>query len=488
MKFPRSFESLLVLVPAILVSLPSGALAAPTFEDQVMEIVNVERWNNGNLPPLKRNAALDLSSETHSTNMADRNFFMHCDPDNGTLPWNRMTTAGYVGWASAAENIAAGYTTPAAVMTGWMNSSGHRTNILSTNYREIGIGYFNPATDANNIRTDSNGDCTPEASNSGPYNRYWTQNFGRINTVFPVVINREAYETTTATVNLYVYGTGYTEMRFRNENGAWSAWQPYNANAAWTLSAGNGTKTVNCEIRSGTTVRSASDTIELNAPGLDLAVSLVDMADPGTIGTNLAYQATLTNSGASTANSLTLTSTLPANVTFVSSSHPYTLNGSTLVMTVASLGAGANTMVQFVVLPTSGSSVSQTVTLAASQYDPNMANNADTESTDLEASTSDAGPEPGPAVLALGRNQPNPFRSGTRLTYSLPADGPVRLAVYDASGREVAVLVERIQAAGVHEVAWNGKDASGQDLAGGVYFSRLVVGEEVRTSKLMMIR
>ncbi len=59
--------------------------------------------------------------------MAQRDFFMHCYPDTHTLPWDRMTTAGYTGRAAAAENLAAGYTTPEAVMASWMTSPyGHR--------------------------------------------------------------------------------------------------------------------------------------------------------------------------------------------------------------------------------------------------------------------------------------------------------------------------------------------------------------------------
>ena len=100
----------------------------------------------------------------------------------------------------------------------------------------------------------------------GPYYRYWTQNFGRRSAVYPVVINREAYETTIPQVALYMYGAGWaTEMRFRNENGTWSNWQSYTPNVNWTLSSGNGTKTVNAEIRDGAgEVRSTSDTIMLN--------------------------------------------------------------------------------------------------------------------------------------------------------------------------------------------------------------------------------
>lgn len=93
--------------------------ADPTFEEEVMELVNLERWNNGQLPPLKQNDFLDASSETHSNNMAVRDFVMHCDPDTGTLPWDRMIAAGHL-YSSAGENIAWGYPDPQAVVGGWM--------------------------------------------------------------------------------------------------------------------------------------------------------------------------------------------------------------------------------------------------------------------------------------------------------------------------------------------------------------------------------
>ncbi|MCB9422278.1 MAG: CAP domain-containing protein [Ardenticatenaceae bacterium] len=254
---------------------PDSLFAAPTYVGQVVELVNQERWNNGQLPPLKAVDLLHTSSQTHSDNMANRDFFAHCDPDTKTLPWDRMEAAGYI-WNYAGENIAAYYSDPAAVMTGWMNSSGHRANILSTDFREIGVGYTYQSSDQGNIRGDSNGDCTADNFSNGPYYRYWVQNFGRRNTVYPVVINREAYEATTPQVSLYMYGSGWAvEMRFRNENGTWSAWQPYAANVNWTLSSGNGAKTVYAEIKNGTgEVRSASDTIMLNVTVVEPIIGL----------------------------------------------------------------------------------------------------------------------------------------------------------------------------------------------------------------------
>jgi len=248
---------------------PTRVVRAATFEEEVLELTNIERWNNGQLPPYKGDTLLDDSSGTHSTNMAVRDFFAHCDPDTLTLPWDRMNAAGY-SWNAAAENIAAGYSTPADVIAGWMASSGHRANILSTSYREIGVGYDYQAGDAANVRTDSNGDCAPDGT-GGPYFRYWTQNFGRRNAVYPVIINREAYETSTVDVDLYLYGTGWaSEMRIRNENGSFGAWEPFAADVAWQLNGGPGTREVFVEISNGSTVYGASDTIESTAEATDL--------------------------------------------------------------------------------------------------------------------------------------------------------------------------------------------------------------------------
>jgi len=255
-------------IPVPIARVPDGpplfTKAADDFEQLVVESVNQERWTNGQLAPLKRVTELDSSSELHSSNMDTRNFFAHCDLDTGTSPSDRAIAAGY--GVGAAENIAAGYSTPSAVMTGWMGSTGHRNNILSTSHREIGVGYVLAASDTNNIRVDFNSNCVADTTppNAGPYYHYWTQNFGARSAVYPVVINREAYTTTTRAVQLYLYGTGWAQdMRFNNDGGSWSAWETFNSNKNWQLSAGNGSKTVNVELRNGSTVGQASDTIML---------------------------------------------------------------------------------------------------------------------------------------------------------------------------------------------------------------------------------
>lgn len=239
----------------------------PSFEEQVLAMVNQQRLLNGGLPPLKGVGSLDLAAENHSFNMATRNFFAHCDPETGTNPPDRTTAAGYLS-SFVGENIAAGYATPSAVMGGWMNSPGHRAAILRADFREIGVGYVNDPVDLANVREDRVRDCIPDFFNGGPFVHYWTQNFGTRNNVYPVVIEREAYETPNQVVALYVYGAGFAqEMRFRNEAGVFSPWEPYHPDKTWTLSSGAGIKQVFAEIRNGPTVLGASDTILLTAPG-----------------------------------------------------------------------------------------------------------------------------------------------------------------------------------------------------------------------------
>lgn len=249
---------------ALTLAVTSRAGAAPTFEEQVMEIVNQERWNNGQLPPLKQDVLLDTAAELHSTNMAIRDFFAHCDVDTGLGPSARIAATGYAAsmWA---ENIAAGYPTPAAVMQGWMASSGHRANILRTTVRELGIGYYQQAGDQANVRRDQDSNCVADGPGTqGPFANYWTQSFGTRSSVYPVVIEREAYETADPNVALYLYGAGWAqEMRLRNDGGLFTPWMPFATDYAWQLGLANGVRTVTVELRNGATVRSASDSIVL---------------------------------------------------------------------------------------------------------------------------------------------------------------------------------------------------------------------------------
>ena len=92
-----------------------------------------------------------------------------------------------------------------------------------------------------------------------------------------------------------------------------------------------------------------------------------------------------------------------------------------------------------------------------------------------------------PEAFELAQNYPNPFNPATRITFRLAEASDVRLAVYDALGREVAVLVSNQMEAGTYEVAWDGRDASGRMLPSGVYLYRIEAGSftESRTMTLL---
>ncbi|MFE9256553.1 CAP domain-containing protein [Streptomyces sp. NPDC006879] len=131
---------------------PPTTSTVPTSGDvaQVLALVNKERANAG-CSALTINAKLMSAAQNHSEDMAAHSNMSHTGSD-GSDPGQRITRAGY-DWRTYGENVAYGYSTAAKVMDGWMNSPGHRRNILNCSFKEIGIGLAQP-------------------------NYYWTQAFG----------------------------------------------------------------------------------------------------------------------------------------------------------------------------------------------------------------------------------------------------------------------------------------------------------------------
>ncbi len=113
-------------------------LATLSVIQQVLNIVNSERGRAG-LSPLRLHSQLTAAAQAHSNDMARHHFMSHTGSD-GSSPFDRMKRHGY-NFRRAGENVAAGQTSPQDVMRAWMNSSGHRANILNPNYYDIGIGY-----------------------------------------------------------------------------------------------------------------------------------------------------------------------------------------------------------------------------------------------------------------------------------------------------------------------------------------------------------
>jgi uncharacterized protein YkwD len=103
----------------------------------VLRLVNVERAREG-CPAVSADSRLAAAAQAHSADMAANDYFSHTGRNGSTLG-SRVTAAGYR-WSSVGENIAKGQPTPAAVMDAWMNSSGHRANILNCGFRNLGVG------------------------------------------------------------------------------------------------------------------------------------------------------------------------------------------------------------------------------------------------------------------------------------------------------------------------------------------------------------
>ena len=108
-----------------------------TLEDQVVVLVNRERVNRG-LAPLKVNWELARVARYKSQDMVNKHYFSHYSPTYGS-PFRMMEDFG-LRFSAAAENIAMGQRTPAEVMAAWMSSAGHRANILSSAFTQIGVG------------------------------------------------------------------------------------------------------------------------------------------------------------------------------------------------------------------------------------------------------------------------------------------------------------------------------------------------------------
>lgn len=143
-----------------------AALATTTQQQEVLTYINQARSRPCQcgtttypaVPALTLDAKLNAASDKFAVDLATYNYFSHTGRD-GSMPWDRMTREGYV-WRAAGENIAAGYTTTRAVVDGWLKSPGHCANIMSANFKHVGVGYGYGATST--------------------YKAYWVTDFGTL--------------------------------------------------------------------------------------------------------------------------------------------------------------------------------------------------------------------------------------------------------------------------------------------------------------------
>ncbi len=114
-----------------------GSAALGNVEREILAMVNAERQKVG-VRPLSLNSRLTTAAQRHAEDMARTGQFSHTG-SNGSSVRDRATASGYRS-SYVGENIGMGYINAAAVMSGWMNSPGHRQNILNSNYTELGVG------------------------------------------------------------------------------------------------------------------------------------------------------------------------------------------------------------------------------------------------------------------------------------------------------------------------------------------------------------
>ncbi|MEZ4727931.1 MAG: CAP domain-containing protein [Caldilineaceae bacterium] len=226
-------------------------------ELQVVYLTNLKRREQG-LAPLRWNRELSESARWFAYNSVEERegaYCGHADTENRS-PGDRLILFNYTNPNTWGENVVCGFTSPEAAVNGWMNSEGHKKNILQTIYREIGIGYYR---------------------NSQTGRGYIVQDFSYDPEYAPVIINNEAPNTTAAEVQLYIYnpaaqsgleGMGdAVEMMIANEPSFANAqWEPFAQEKSWTLEAGEGWRAVYVKTRDAqgrTTI--VCDTIYLGA-------------------------------------------------------------------------------------------------------------------------------------------------------------------------------------------------------------------------------
>lgn len=133
----------------------SQGISVNNFEVELLKLTNIERKKLG-LAPLRLSSKLTKAAQFHAEDMANNNYFSHTGKNGSTMS-DRTKATGYK-FSFLGENLAAGRATPEGTIRQWMNSTGHRANILNEKFTEIGFGYAN--------------------SPNSRYRHYWVQVFG----------------------------------------------------------------------------------------------------------------------------------------------------------------------------------------------------------------------------------------------------------------------------------------------------------------------
>lgn len=127
-----------LIYPGQVLNIPTTDSSVLSYEKEVVRLVNEERAKNG-LKALEYDWELSRVARYKSQDMKDNKYFSHTSPVYGS-PFQMMKSFG-ISYRTAGENIARGQSTPKQVVNAWMNSSGHRANILNSSFTRIGVGY-----------------------------------------------------------------------------------------------------------------------------------------------------------------------------------------------------------------------------------------------------------------------------------------------------------------------------------------------------------
>jgi uncharacterized protein YkwD len=223
-------------------------------EAQTVYLSNLARRANG-IPPLRWNRQLTAAARWFAWDSTENRPGWYCghQDTNGNWPDYRARAFGYLALAGA-ENAFCGYVTPAGAVQGWMNSPGHRANLLDPVSREIGLGYYR---------------------RSGDGRGYIAQMFGADPSYAPVIIENEALSTPLARVNLYIYnraeqngfaGLGPATQMMISADPCFAdgVWMPFSNETTWNLEDGQGWRTVYVKTRDPLNrTATVSDTIYL---------------------------------------------------------------------------------------------------------------------------------------------------------------------------------------------------------------------------------
>ncbi len=214
---------------------PSVRKEAPRYE--VIQRTNLERLKAG-ARPLRANGTLMRIAQAHAEDMARRGYFAHANPE-GVQPWQRAESAGYR-YTQVGENIVMGARTADSATKLWMDSPGHKANILEPKYVETGVGIA-----------------------AGKRGTIMVQVFGRSTETMTLVLNNEAAITTKRNVTATFNGFERTaRVRFSYDGAEWTAWEPFQSSRQLYLPGPKGLTVVYAQVETQTgNVSTVFDTI-----------------------------------------------------------------------------------------------------------------------------------------------------------------------------------------------------------------------------------